>query len=94
MKLTGATGNSNYFEFYESDKIEPEKIYEVMTGKLAGCMFRNVIKPADCKIIARNFWDHLNLNSRADGVPGHYLGTYHYKKELPLYLSESDLANK
>lgn len=89
MKLTGVTGDREYFKFYESDEINIEKIHDVLTGKLAGCMFRGVIPKSDCREIASNFWKNIALKSRTDGVPGAYVGTYHYKKLLSTYLSES-----
>lgn len=94
MKMTGHTNNKDFFKFYESDSINFEKIYEVSTGKLAGCIFRKVISEETCKAIANNFWHGKELASRSDGVPGFYLGTYHYKKDLAHYLSESIIANK
>lgn len=94
MIITGYTEDKDFFKFYESDFINYEKIYEVSIGKLAGCIFRNVIPKEACKIIANNFWHYKELEARADGVPGFYLGTYHYKKDMALYMSESEIANK
>jgi len=94
MKITGFSKNKEFFKFHESDFVDYEKIYEVLTGKLAGCIFRKAISAEKCSIIAKNFWHYKELESRSDGVPGFFLGTYHYKKALSQYISESIIANK
>ena len=86
MKIWGKQMPSDTFTFFESNLIDFEKIYEVLSGNIAGCIFRNVISKDTIENILNNFWNNKNIRHRKDGVPGHYIGTYHYKKNLDIYL--------
>ena len=92
--LTGSSYSPTDFTFFESDTISFEKIYDVLTGKLPGCLFRGVIGQKACEKIYQNFLTNRYTRSRTDGVPGVYLGTYHYKKILDNYLDEAKIYNK
>lgn len=94
MKISGNQMTRNNFTFFESYSVNFEKIYEVLLGNIAGCIFRNVISNNVRENILNNFWNNKNLKQRKDGVPGDYIGTYHYKKGLDLYLEESKIANE
>lgn len=94
MKLTGAKLDKDIFKFYDSHIININKIYDVLVGNLSGCIFRNMIDESTRDKISKNFWENANLKKRTDGVPGSYLGTYHYKKNLDTYLDESYIVNK
>lgn len=87
--LTGTIQENNFFQFYEDSSIHIEKLFDVINGKLAGCMFRNVISNDVCKQISHNFWNSHILKQRDDNVPAYYVGAYHYEKDLDEYLSEA-----
>lgn len=86
--LEGKVSNKNFFYFFEDSKIDINKIVEVLSGKIAGCIFRNIISKEVCNKISNNFWNCSLINKRYDNVPAYYLGTYHYKKDLTTYFKE------
>lgn len=92
-KITGDIMSADAFKIVETDHIHIPNLLDVFQGKIAGCLFKGVIRPEDCSMIAKNFWDSSHLRQRSDGVPGNFLGTYHYKKILQDYLNESDYFN-
>ena len=79
----------DHFSFHEGDEISFEKIHDVLSGKIPGCMFRGVLAKESCQKTTQNFLTNCRTKHREDGVPGIYLGTYHYKKALQEYLNES-----
>lgn len=81
------------FKIVETDHINITNLLDVFAGKIAGCLFRRAIKPKACLTIAKNFWNSVHLRKRSDGVPGSFLGTYHYKKLLNDYLNEANYFN-
>jgi hypothetical protein len=81
---------NDFFTFHESQQIAPEKIYEALTGKLAGCIFRNVVGKTVRDEISKKFWQSPGLRERTDDVPAFYLGTYHYDKKLEHYFTEAE----
>ena len=94
LKITGNILNKEKFKFIELDYLDAEKILDVLNGKVAGCIFRNVINPDIREKIIKNFGGNNNLTQRNDGVLGSYLGTYHYLKKLDDYLEQSTFYNK
>jgi len=86
--LTGKVHSKEFFCFFEDSKINTDKIVDVLSGKIAGCIFRGVIPKEVCKKIAVNFWQNQLISQRLDNVPAIYLGTYHYEKDLKTYLKE------
>lgn len=93
QKITGDTLSANAFKIVETDHIHIQNLLDVFEGKIAGCLFRGVIRPEECDVIVNNFWKSPHLRQRSDGVPGDFVGTYHYKKALQDYLNESDYFN-
>ncbi|PIZ05183.1 MAG: hypothetical protein COY58_00585 [Gammaproteobacteria bacterium CG_4_10_14_0_8_um_filter_38_16] len=92
-KITGELMPTEVFKIIETDHINIANLLDVFEGKIAGCLFRGAIDPEACKIITENFWNSTHLRKRSDGVPGNFLGTYHYKKLLNDYLRESEYFN-
>lgn len=92
-KITGSIMSNRTFQFKECNEFKINYLLEVFQGKLAGCIFRDIISPGECRKIAKNFWNNLYLRQRNDGVPGSFLGTYHYKKSLENYFKEAELFN-
>ena len=65
---------------------------KVMRGEVAGVIFRGAISAETCERVKKNFWASPMLRKRGDAVPAYYLGTYHYAKELDLYLQEAEAS--
>ena len=92
-KITGESMPIEVFKILTTDHINISNLLDVFSGKIAGCLFRGAIDPKACGIIADNFWNSVYLRKRSDGVPGNFLGTYHYKKLLNDYLNEAEYFN-
>lgn len=90
VRVTGITRPSGYFRIVEREAFDPAEVVKVLRGEMAGVIFRGAIGPATCELARRNFWASPMLRRRGDAVPAYYLGTYHYQKELELYLSEAE----
>ena len=93
-KIVGNSHHKDFFKFYEEKIIHIEKVYEVLMGKVAGCIFRNIIANDICSKITDNFWKSPSLKQRSDNVPAFYVGAYHYEKELSAYLAQAHCSNK
>jgi len=65
-------------------------ILDVVLGKRLGVICRNFLSNPECQELLNGFSRSPELRSRADGVPGSYLGTYHYGKDLKTYFEESE----
>ncbi len=87
--ITGRIYPPEYFKIGEFTRLDAKEIVRVMRGEVAGCIFRGVMDPALCQRVCDNFWKHPQRRQRGDAVPAYYLGTYHYAKELSLYLDEA-----
>ncbi|MCH2156623.1 MAG: hypothetical protein MK080_11555 [Opitutales bacterium] len=88
--LSGTIHSEDYFQFPEYAALTPEAVYKVLTREVTGGIFRNILSPAACEQISTNFWDSPSLRQRGDGVPAYYVGTYHYKKDMGIYLDEAE----
>lgn len=86
--LVGKVGGPDFFNFKEQGRLNAETVFNVLSGKLAGCIFRNIIPNEVCKKISNNFWNNSALKQRDDEVPAFYVGSYHYEKKLEEYLTE------
>ena len=93
-RINGKKLSEDFFFFYEEEKFDPEKMFKVLAGEVAGCIFRNIIPKKVCKRISKNFWKSDLLRKREDNVPAFYLGTYHYGKNLEKYIEEASENNK
>ncbi len=89
VRVTGKSWPKEYFRFLERDRFDGRDVVRVMRGEVAGVIFRGAIEPAVCERVKKNFWESPMLRQRGDAVPAYYLGTYHYQKELELYLNEA-----
>ncbi|HEX3728941.1 MAG TPA: hypothetical protein VHV47_03995, partial [Opitutaceae bacterium] len=89
LRVTGKQWPSEYFQILEREKFDPRDVVRVMRGEVAGVIFRGAIEPEACERVKKNFWASPMLRQRGDAVPAYYLGTYHYQKELELYLNEA-----
>jgi hypothetical protein len=89
IQATGTSCPPEAFQFLTPAALNPEDITRVLRGDAVGCLFRGAIDPDVCRRVARNFRDHPRLRRRSDDVPAYFLGTYHYRKPLALYLDEA-----
>jgi hypothetical protein len=90
IRVTGKQESPEYFQILERGKFDPADVVRVMRGEVAGVIFRGAISQATCEQVKKNFWANPMLRKRGDAVPAYYLGTYHYAKELDLYLQEAE----
>jgi hypothetical protein len=90
VTVTGKISDADYFRILERSTFEPAEVVRVMRGEVAGVIFRGAIPRADCERVRQNFWASPLLRKRGDAVPAHYLGTYHYGKELDRYFREAE----
>jgi hypothetical protein len=90
VRVTGKQASPDYFRFLERTRFDPADVVRVMRGEVAGVIFRGAISQATCDQVKKNFWANPMLRKRGDAVPAYYLGTYHYAKELDLYLREAE----
>jgi hypothetical protein len=90
VRVTGHSSPAAYFQILERTQFDPAEVVRVMRGEVAGVIFRGAISAATCDQVKKNFWANPMLRKRGDAVPAYYLGTYHYAKELDLYLQEAE----
>jgi hypothetical protein len=91
-RLTGWQGGPEYFRFVELDRFDPGVVADVLRGRVAGVIFRNVIAPEAGEELVRRFWDSPARKRRGGEVCeslGYYVGAYHYHKPTRTYLEES-----
>jgi len=89
MPLTGWRGERAYFQFQEHDEFRPESIVDVLRGRVAGVVFRDIVPAALCAELAAGFWASPARRTRGADAPGHYVGAYHYHKTTAGYLDET-----
>ena len=89
VKASGAVYPVESFQFLSPTEFNPHDVIRVLRGEAAGCLFHGAIDQDVCARVARNFRDHPRLRARNDDVPAYFLGTYHYRKPLALYLEEA-----
>jgi hypothetical protein len=87
--VTGWSGDSDYFTFVELDEFQPERVVDVLRGRIAGVIFRGMVRRSACDAIAERFWHSSQLRERGSEELNYYLGTYHYHKTTAQYLDES-----
>jgi hypothetical protein len=85
----------NNIDFHISHKeINPQKVDEVISGKLVGCLFRDCFSKKSCDTVLNNI-KKQNIFTKQTNIDPHYLaaGTGHYQKKLEDYLKESKIQN-
>ncbi|MEW1750582.1 hypothetical protein ACIQU1_33295 [Streptomyces angustmyceticus] len=90
QRLTGWSGDADYFRFRELTTFEPQAVVDVLKGRSAGVVFRNVVATDTCAQLSERFWDSPDRMRRVSVAPSYYLGTYHYHKTTAAYLDESE----
>ncbi|WP_261576156.1 hypothetical protein [Frankia gtarii] len=91
--VTGWIGDQDYFVFREYDHFAPEPVLDVLHGRVAGVVFRDVVPVEVCAEIAARFWDSPHRLTRGAEAPGYYLGSYTWHKPTAQYLDESEQVN-
>lgn len=89
-RLTGWSGDTNYFVFKEYPEFRPEVVVDVLRGATAGVIFRGMVAPQTCAAVADRFWASDARRERGAEAPGYYLGTYHYHRTTAEYLDETE----
>ncbi len=91
-RLTGWQGGAEYFRFVELDTFDPDPVVEVLRGKMAGVIFRDVVDRHAAGELVRRFWESPRRKRREGETcesEGSYVGAFHYYKPTRTYLDES-----
>ncbi|MEV4439889.1 hypothetical protein AB0K09_12835 [Streptomyces sp. NPDC049577] len=89
-RLTGWSGDADYFRFKELHTFDPQAVVDVLRGVSAGVIFRGVVGQDTCARLSERFWASPDREKRVTIAPSYYLGTYHYHKTTGHYLDESE----
>ncbi|MFE2098647.1 MULTISPECIES: hypothetical protein [unclassified Streptomyces] len=89
-RLTGFSGDPDYFRFKEYRTFDPRAVVDVLRGRSAGVVFRGAVDPEICAELSARFWDSDDREKRTAVAPSYYLGTYHFHKTTEEYLDESE----
>ncbi|MEO5877321.1 MAG: hypothetical protein ABIS86_15605 [Streptosporangiaceae bacterium] len=91
--VTGWSGDADYFTMREYDGFEPEAVMDVLEGRAALVMFRNMVPRDVCEAVIGRFWDSPHRMVRGVEAPGYYLGAYTWNKPAAPYFAESAKVN-
>lgn len=91
--VTGWIGDRDYFTFREYETFHPEAVLDILHGRVAGVMFRQMVSPEVCAEISARFWESPHRRTRGVEAPGYYLGAYTWNKPTAQYLDESEQCN-
>src|SRR5439155_20333497 len=87
--MTGRSLPKDRFTVCEvAGSINGELIVSLLAGDVAACVFRDAVPQRNCRRLVSNFWENSGRRERLDGVPGHFIGAYHFSKETAAYLRE------
>lgn len=89
-ELTGSQGSLEYFRFDEANELKPSMAMDVLSGRILGAVFRNVVPVPVLKALIANFTTSPGRRRRGTDAPGEYLGAYHYNKTTDEYLDQTD----
>jgi len=92
--IEGDVFQDDVFIFDQSYNLDLDLFYQVMKGKSCGAILRNIIPEEICSKITNNFWRNPGLYKRETDSPAHYVGAFHYGKDLEEYLDESKDSNQ
>ncbi|WP_433858828.1 2OG-Fe(II)-dependent halogenase WelO5 family protein [Streptomyces kronopolitis] len=87
-RLSGQQADPEFFRFEERGELDYELVLDVLHGRRLGVIFRDVIPPAARKDLTERFWASPARHHR-EGEPSHYVGAYHWNKDVDTYLDES-----
>jgi len=88
--VTGWQGDEDYFRFAEFAEFRPEAVVDVLRGRVAGAVFREMVPPRTRTELARRFWASPMRRVRSADATGYYLGAYHYHRTTAEYLDETE----
>lgn len=87
--VTGRSLPKDRFTVREVDgRIDGEVIASLLAGDIAAGVFRNAVPQTVCQQLVSNFWKNSGRRERPDGVPGHFIGAYHFGKETAAYFRD------
>jgi hypothetical protein len=89
ISLTGRRGDPSYFRFEEREGFCPELIVDLLHGRLAGVVFRDVVSSAVCAELTSRFLGSPARRARGPAAPGEYVGAYHAGKTTESYLDDT-----
>ncbi|MFP4409894.1 hypothetical protein [Coleofasciculus sp.] len=69
MKSKGIVHPDSYFKIVEKNKIDWQLWIDVLQGKVAGAIFRDVFNQELRQQVCYNFWNSLTLKQQTDGLP-------------------------
>ncbi|WP_024511554.1 hypothetical protein [Bradyrhizobium sp. ARR65] len=72
--------------------IRTAEIISVLKGQITGLHISRAFSIEIAEEIAANFIRNPGLKQRKDGVPGHYIGASHYRKDAATYFAEAENA--
>lgn len=91
-RLTGRSGDSDFFRFLEYDHLDLDPVVDILHGRRLGVIYRNVIDREAALELVRRFWEspiRVNRGGEVCESEGYNLGAYHYHKPTMQYLQES-----
>lgn len=91
--VSGRSKPPGEFCFSEASGNDMSPVADVLDGRRLGVIYRNYLQHEVCDAIRDNFWKSKDRYKRGSDAPAAYLGTYHYRKPLEVYASESAKAN-
>jgi hypothetical protein len=86
--VTGAHIAPERFQVDERTQLDPRLVVDVLQGRRFGVIFRGVIPVATQRAMTARFWASPALRHRT-GEPSHFVGAYHWNKDVATYLAES-----
>jgi hypothetical protein len=98
-RIAGNVLSPQQFCVYETSRsVDMTKVFEVLSGELAGYRVRGFISEKNCRQIVRNFWASGNRIPRRgegeDGIEGYFVGASHIEKTTEEYLHQAgEFAN-
>lgn len=78
IQLQGTVHPDSYFQIVERNKIDWQLWVDVLLGKVAGAIFRDVLNPELRQQICQNFWHSSTLMQKGKDLPS----DYHYEALL------------
>jgi hypothetical protein len=97
ITLQGTVHSDSYFQILERREIDWQAWIDVLRGKVAGAIFRGVLRQELCQQICHNFWHGATLEGESVSLPAHakaFLGASIGKPPLESYFREVEKNRK
>lgn len=79
----------DFFRFEDRAAYDVDLVRDVLSGRLAGVIFRGFADAGECADLMTAFLEHPLTRVRTGDATGRYLGTFHWRKSRETYLSDS-----